>query len=220
MEQGYISLFRSIKSNWIWNDAEKFKWWVDILLTVNHSDAKINIGFDLFECKRGQSIKSLSNWAKEWKVGKDTVRNFFKLLEKDNMIICENLKKTTRITVCKYDSYQLNLHARQTTSKRQANDKQTQAYTNNNDNNDNKNNKQLENKFSFDLSFIPNKESQELILQWLDYKKSKNQKYKSQKSIEVLYNTLKKLSNKDFETAKSIVENSIANNYSGLYAIK
>ena len=59
---GWISLHRQIQSHWIWKDAEKFKWWIDILLTVNNSPAKVNIGFEIFECKRGQSIMSIQNW--------------------------------------------------------------------------------------------------------------------------------------------------------------
>ena len=81
-------------------------------------DKIINIGYDLYDCKRGQSIQSLKTWGYNWNVSKDTVRNFFKLLEKDRMIILENLKKTTRLTVCNYDSYQLSLHDEQTQSKR------------------------------------------------------------------------------------------------------
>ena len=130
---GWIRLYRSIKKHWIWQDPIKFQWWIDILLSVNHSGKKVNIGYDIFDCEPGQSIKSLKNWADEWNVSKDTVRNFFTLLKKDRMIIAENLKKTTRITVCNYDDYQSSLHAKQTRSKREANAKQTQGYPNKND---------------------------------------------------------------------------------------
>jgi DNA-binding transcriptional regulator YhcF (GntR family) len=140
---GWIKLYRSIKQHWIWQDSIKFKWWIDILISVNHSGKKINIGYDIFECKPGQSIKSLKTWADEWDVSKDTVRNFFTLLKKDNMIKTENLKITTRITVCNYDTYQSNLHDKQTQSKRKANAKQTQADPNKNDKNV-KNDKYLE----------------------------------------------------------------------------
>ena len=134
---GWISIYRSIRKHWIWQDPIKLKWWIDILIEVNHSGQKVNIGYDLFDCNRGQSVKSLQTWAKEWSVSKDTVRNFFSLLKKDNMINTENLKKTTRITILNYDTYQPSLHAKQTPSKRKANAKQTQGDPNNNDNNDN-----------------------------------------------------------------------------------
>jgi len=144
---GWISIYRSIRKHWIWKDPIKLKWWLDILIEVNHSGQKVNIGYDLFECERGQSVKSLLNWAKQWGVSKDTVRNFFTLLKKDDMIKTENLKKTTRLTVCNYDTYQSFLHDKQTTSKRNPSDKQTRPDPNNNVNNE----KEIKIKVDFDI---------------------------------------------------------------------
>jgi len=128
MAESWIKIHRQIQSHWIWKDAIKFQWWVDILMTVNFVDAKVNIGFELYDCKRGQSVKSLQTWAERWKTSKDTARNFLKLLEKDGMIIHENIGKSTRITVCNYESYQSDIHDKQTQSKRKANDNQTQSH--------------------------------------------------------------------------------------------
>ena len=44
---GWIQLHRTIHKHWIWKDANKLKWWLDILLTVNHVDAKNLIGSQL-----------------------------------------------------------------------------------------------------------------------------------------------------------------------------
>lgn len=107
---GWIKLHRSIKDHWIWSDPVKLKWWLDILLTVNHAATKVNIGFQLYECGRGQSIQSIGSWASQWGTTKDTARNFLTLLEKDGMILHEGLGKTTRLTVCNYESYQDDLH--------------------------------------------------------------------------------------------------------------
>lgn len=105
-ERGHISLFRSIRQHWIWQDAEKLKWWIDILLEVNHKQQKILLGGKLVVCNRGQSINSLQTWAKRWRADKSAVRRFFKLLESDYMIVTENIAATTRLTVCNYGSYQ------------------------------------------------------------------------------------------------------------------
>jgi hypothetical protein len=134
--EGWIKLYRKIRDNWIWQDPVKFQWWIDILLEVNHSLNKVAIGFEVYECKRGQSVRSLQGWANRWGVSKDTARNFLMMLEKDGMILHESLKKTTRITVCNYDTYQIEIHDKQTNGKRQANDKQTTNYPNKNENND------------------------------------------------------------------------------------
>lgn len=123
MNNGWIKLYRNLQNHWIWKDSDKLKWWLDILLTSNHSDAKILIGNTLIECKRGQTIMSLSNWAKRWNISKDKARNFLVLLESDGMILHENVQKSTRITICNYDSYQGDLHDSQTITKRHPNDK-------------------------------------------------------------------------------------------------
>lgn len=102
---GFVFLHRSIREHWIWEDATKFKWWCDILMECNHSDQKVSIGYDLIECKRGESLNSLLTWSKFWRVDVSTVRRFFNLLEKDKMIETKNVQKTTRLTVCNYDSY-------------------------------------------------------------------------------------------------------------------
>lgn len=105
---GWIKLFRSIKTNWVWKNERYLKAWLTIILTVNFEDKKELIDGELIECKRGQSIYSLNSWCNifghNWSIQK--VRTFFKLLEKDSMIVTEGLRKTTRLTVCNYDSYQ------------------------------------------------------------------------------------------------------------------
>ena len=101
----WIRLHRQIKSHWIWSDPKRLQWWIDILLCVNHAKNRVLIKGKLIDCARGQSVKSLDTWASEWKTTKKTVANFFKMLEKDRMITIENVTVSTRITVCKYDSY-------------------------------------------------------------------------------------------------------------------
>jgi hypothetical protein len=135
---GYINLFRSIRKHWVWQDAEKFKWWVDILLEANHKDQKVLLGGKLIECKRGQSVNSLLTWAKRWRTNPSAVRRFLKLLESDSMIVTENVSKTTRLTVCNYGSYNDKRNDNETIVKRKRNDDETNMKTNNNDNNDKK----------------------------------------------------------------------------------
>ncbi|HEY5590662.1 MAG TPA: hypothetical protein VIK55_06550 [Paludibacter sp.] len=125
--EGWIKLHRQIKDHWLWKSDNRFKWWIDILLTVNHSESKVLIKGTLIECKRGQSIRSLESWAKEWNVSKGAVRDFFKLLQSDEMLTTESLQFTTRITVCKYEDYQTELHAEETLKKRKGNAKETLA---------------------------------------------------------------------------------------------
>lgn len=125
--EGWIKLHRQIKEHWLWKSDNRLKWWIDILLTVNHSDTKVLIKGTLIDCNRGQSIRSLESWAREWNVSKGAVRDFFLLLAKDEMLHTESLKITTRITVCKYEDYQTELHTEKTQRKRKKNTEETLA---------------------------------------------------------------------------------------------
>lgn len=122
MNNGWIKLNRNIKSHWIWTSNHRLKWWVDILLTVNHAPNKILIGNQLLDCDRGQTLRSLETWAKDWSVTKKTVKDFFKLLQGDGMIVTENLRITTRLTVCNYEFYQRTVNGQETDSKQTGTD--------------------------------------------------------------------------------------------------
>ena len=128
---GWISLQRDVRKHWIWEDPVKFHRWVDILMSANYQSGKVNIGMDLFECDRGQTIVSLSSWSRRWRVSKSTVHHFFKLLERDGMIKLENLKKTVRITICNYDDYQRAPNDDKTQRERRENETRTPAELNN-----------------------------------------------------------------------------------------
>ena len=138
MEKGWICLHRKIRDNWIWKDPVKLKWWLDILLQVNHDGktVKVNLGLEIVDCRRGQSVMSLRNWAERWNVSKDCARHFLSLLQRDNMIRIENVKKSTRITVCNYESYNLTAHARETDERQMRDARETQGDPNNNVNKD------------------------------------------------------------------------------------
>jgi len=105
---GWIKIYREIEKHWIWDNPVYLKAWLAILLIVNHEDNKVLIENEVIECKRGQSLNSLKNWAKAfgkgWSIQK--VRTFLNLLKIDSMINTEGLRKTTRLTVCNYDIYQ------------------------------------------------------------------------------------------------------------------
>lgn len=143
--EGWIKIHRQIKDHWIWEDPAYLKAWLGILLTVNHEDKKVLIQGELIECKRGQSLLSLAGWVKcfgkKWTIQR--VRTFFELLKQDEMITTEGLRKTTRLTVCKYDDYQLEQQAKnkQRTSREQADNKLTT--TNKNEEEENKNEKNV-----------------------------------------------------------------------------
>lgn len=123
--EGWIKIHRKIKDHWLWGSDHRLKWWIDILLTVNYADSKVLIKGKLIDCKRGQSVRSLETWAKDWNVTKKTVKEFFELLQKDSMLLYESIQISTRITVCNYEDYQEPVNAKETKGKRKVNGEET-----------------------------------------------------------------------------------------------
>lgn len=103
---GWIKIYRDITKHWIFQDAEKFKWWIDLLVMASHEDYKVLSGDSLISLKRGQLSVSLSFLSSRWGRSKEKVLNFLRLLESDNMIKRNSDRKSTIITICNYESYQ------------------------------------------------------------------------------------------------------------------
>lgn len=122
---GWIKLHRNLNKHWIWDNSDYLKWWLDILLEVNHTDTKVIIKNKIYECKRGEKLYSLDTWATRWKTNKSKVRRFLELLQKDSMIVLKNETQTTRLTVCKYEDYQEKENANETQMKRKRNANET-----------------------------------------------------------------------------------------------
>lgn len=105
-EGGWIKLYRSIRKHWLWEDAEKLKWWIDILLQANHQERKILIGNELVTIERGSFHTSIMKLSDRWHVDRKTVKKFLVLLEKDRMITLKTSKKGTTLKVSNYEGYQ------------------------------------------------------------------------------------------------------------------
>lgn len=63
-------------------------------------------------------------------------------------------------------------------------------------------------------------EYKEVFTDWLEYKKQRKEAYKTEKSIQLCYNKLIKLSGNNPDTARQIVDQSMANNWAGLFELK
>ena len=189
--QGWISIHRGIQDNWLWKDEREFsrlEAWLDILLNVNHSPKKVLIKNTLIEVGRGESLRSLDTWGKRWNWNKSKVRRFFNLLQKDSMIVTKNVKVTTLLTVCKYDSYQTIGNASETQVKRKRNASETQMTPNNNVNNDNNDNNENKQKRLSDFETF-----------WKTYAKPEGKKKASEKFL--------KLPQKDVDKILTVVKN-------------
>jgi len=71
----------------------------------------------------------------------------------------------------------------------------------------------------YDLSFVE-EEFKEVFYGWLRYKAERKEKKYTPTGLKYLYTRLKALSNNDADTAKLIVEQSYAQNWSGIFQLK
>lgn len=103
---GWIKIHRDIAEHWIFQDAEKLRWWMDMLFLASYENNRVNVGNRILEVERGQFLGSLSFFVKRWGVSKERVINFLRLLQSDGMIDKKSDKNITLITICNYASYQ------------------------------------------------------------------------------------------------------------------
>lgn len=153
--QGYIKLQRKIQEHWIYQEKRKFskyEAWLDMLMMANHKPNKFVHGNELVEVDKGEFITSELKLMERWDWGKNKLRLYLDLLEKDGMIVKKSDRKKTSITICNYCIY----HHYETESGPQADQDQTasgpQTDTNKNVKND-KNDKEENILSAFDIAF-------------------------------------------------------------------
>jgi len=137
IRKGWISLYRSMKDNILYpNNREltKYEAWIEMLLSVNHTDREIQLGYEVYICKRGESLQSLDTWARVFGWHKSKVRRFFNMLVKNNMIVIKSTHKTTHLKVVQYSVYQNTRHNADTITTRSRHVPDTLPTLNNNSN--------------------------------------------------------------------------------------
>ena len=123
MNKGWISIQRKIFDNIILKPKGKYtrlEAWLWLLKETSYSDQKVNIGNEIYKVKSGQILRSQEKLRKQFKWGNTKLLNFFKLLQKEEMISVKTNSKTTMITILKFNE----LQKRQTENKYQTNIKQ------------------------------------------------------------------------------------------------
>ena len=106
---GWIKISREIEDHWLWQDAERLRWWIDMLFLASWEDKKVIEDTHLITIKKGQFIASVAFLCKRWGKSNKTIIKYLKLLEEDEMICREVLhRQTPIITICNYDKYQCN----------------------------------------------------------------------------------------------------------------
>lgn len=103
---GWIKISRELPNHWIWKDADRLKWWLDLLFMASWDDSKQIVGSRLIEIKRGQLVASIAFLVKRWGINHNTVINFLKTLKDEGMITKTSVSNVSIITICNYEKYQ------------------------------------------------------------------------------------------------------------------
>lgn len=103
--QGWIALPRNIIKSWLWENPRKLKMWLKLVMMANWEESSSMIGNTEVIIGRGQIIRSIPSLASELGCSKQTAQTFLEVLEKSALIKKEIERKTTKITILKYNEY-------------------------------------------------------------------------------------------------------------------
>lgn len=104
--KGWIKLYRQLTDNWIWNDPDKFRAWIDILLMVNHEDREIEFNGHVITIHAGQKLTSLKKLADRWGWTRNRVDRFLGTLSETGMVTANRTPNGTVLTVVNWEVYQ------------------------------------------------------------------------------------------------------------------
>lgn len=123
MQAGYIKLYRQLMENPLWLEKpfSRGQAWVDLILMANFADGKLMQGGKMLDVPCGCLVTSESYLMDRWGWGKNKLRSFLQLLEREQMIDREADRNRTSIRLRKYRDFQDS----QTTDRPQTDCKQT-----------------------------------------------------------------------------------------------
>ena len=82
MNNGWISLPRNIKDDPLWDcePLSKMQAYIDLIMTVNHTDGRTIFNNEYVTIKRGQRIVSIRKLSASWTWSASKVKRFLELL--------------------------------------------------------------------------------------------------------------------------------------------
>ncbi len=105
---GFVKIYRSLQRHWLWTADEPFdirSAWIDLILTVNHEDATVNIGRRIITIHAGQTWTSYEKLANRWKWSRERVYRYIKMLKDADMIYTDSHTNGTLLTLTNYGKF-------------------------------------------------------------------------------------------------------------------
>lgn len=217
MEGGWIKIHRKLLE-WEWaDDPNMVALWIHLLLNANFEETR----WHGIVIPRGSFLTTQSELCRKTGLSRRSLRTCLDRLKSTNEVTIETTKLYTIITICKYDCYQFAKDATRP-SERPSGDQQP---TNDRpaiileEEKEIKNEEEYFGSLKIDIGRYGD-DWASLIGQWMYYKYASGNPYKTQASVNLMVKQLNDLSRGDIDTARKIIEQSMANNWAGLFALK
>lgn len=210
--EGWIKLHRKIIKSELWT-CEPFtraQAWIDLILLANYEPGFFYLRDHKINVERGQVGWSELKLAQRWKWSRTKVRKFIKDLEKEQQVIQQHNRSTSIITIIKYDEYQKKEQLednRKTTERQQKNNRKTLTR------------RIKKNKEEKEYIEIPS-EFEKIWSDWNDYRREIRKPYKTTRGENQKIQELVNLSGGDPLLAGKIIQQSIDNEWTGLFPLK
>lgn len=203
MDSGYILLSRGVLDSDVFASQKLLKIWVWCLCKANFKDRavplKIGKGETVVRVKRGSFVFGRHKAEEELFIDGSTIYKSIKKLEQMEMIKIKSNNQYSIITICKYNTYQ-DANGYKVASKEQPsnNEVTTKSQPSNTTN------------------ALPNvnNDKKEILRVWLNYRKEIKKEVKANSTLKTLINRFNK---EPLNIVESVVNNSIENNYRGLF---
>jgi hypothetical protein len=219
---GWIKIHRKLLE-WEWaDDPNMVALWIHLLLNANLTDKKYR-GKTI---PRGSFKTSLNELAEETGLSKRKLRTCLERLKSTHEVTQQTTHDFSIITICKFDDYQLEnyptdtpndtpndtqaTHQRHTEQRKSPTPPKESIEEGKNERNIFKKEKSEKEKSDWDVLFD----------EWLEYKKQRKETYHSQLALDRMKTKLRNLSGNNIETARAIINEAMANNWAGFFALR
>lgn len=207
--KGFIKLPRSLLSEKWASNPQSLSVAVHLLAMASLEDKLYN-GARL---GRGQVLTSVRKLAKISGLTERAVRTALRTQQATHFLTQQVTHRFTIITICKFDIYAGKVGASDTVSDTLSAQQPTHI---------NKNNKENKNNtYSIEEILLSVEDNwRSIIEQWLQYKKDSGKPYKSARAVQSFITNLRNNSGNNASTADEMVNNAMANNWSGVFPLR
>lgn len=124
---GYISLYRSIQNNFLWDDKPfaRGQAWIDLLLKASYEDREFLFNGQLVKLEEGELITSINKLAGSWGWSRGKVHRYLEWLKSASMVSYQTDNHKTVIKLLNFKEFQACSKSKRTADGQQTDSKQT-----------------------------------------------------------------------------------------------